>query len=78
VLRGGGLRRSELVNLELRDLNLKQSELLIRQAKGRKPRLVYLPDESLSFMQQWLELRGLEAGALFCRIRRGGNVYSNY
>ena len=74
VLRGGGLRRSELVNLELRDLKLKQSELLIRQAKGRKSRLVYLPDEASSFLQQWLELRGREAGALFCRIRRGGHL----
>lgn len=74
VLRGGGLRRSELVNLELRDLNLKQCELVIRMAKGRKTRRVYLPDEALLFIQQWLELRGTEDGALFCRIRRGGHL----
>ncbi|MBL1208287.1 site-specific integrase [Geminocystis sp. GBBB08] len=74
VLRGGGLRRNELVNLELRDFNLKESELFVRQAKGKKSRKVYLPDEALSFIEQWLELRGYSEGALFCRVRRGGHI----
>ena len=74
VLRGGGLRRSELVNLELKDLHLKTEQLLIRLAKGQKTRQVYLPQEAVLFLQQWLELRGLKDGALFCRIRRGGHL----
>lgn len=74
ILRGGGLRRTELINLELRDVTLENSELYIRNSKGNKSRKVFLPDEAISFLQQWLELRGYEDGYLFCRIHRGEHL----
>ncbi|BAQ61131.1 phage integrase [Geminocystis sp. NIES-3708] len=74
VLRGGGLRRTELINLELRDVTLENSELYIRNSKGNKSRKIFLPDEALFFIKQWLELRGYENGYLFCRIHRGGHL----
>ena len=75
VLRGTGIRRSELVKLELRDFNRSSGELLIRKSKRGKSRRVYLPQEAIAFVQEWLDVRGEEAGALFCPIRRGGHLH---
>ena len=74
VLRFTGMRRSELVKLELADLDARKSSLLVRRSKGEKTRLVYLPKEGLLLLKQWLSIRGREPGALFCRIRRGGHL----
>ena len=74
VLRFTGMRRSELVKLELADLDARKSSLLVRRSKGEKTRLVYLPKEGLLLLKQWLSIRGKEPGALFCRIRRGGHL----
>jgi len=40
---GSGLRISEIINLEQRDINLKEKKILIRQGKGSKDRIVPLP-----------------------------------
>lgn len=74
LLRATGMRRSELVNLELRDLDLVGQSVQNRQAKGGKNRLSPLPDFALNPLRQWLKLRGDAPGALFCRIRRGGHL----
>jgi integrase/recombinase XerD len=40
---GSGLRISEVVNLEKRDINMGEKKILIRQGKGSKDRVVPLP-----------------------------------
>lgn len=75
LLLGTGLRRSELVNLELKDLNLGTGETLVRKGKRKKSRKVYLPTEAKPFALKWLEVRGDEPGPLLCRIRRGGHLH---
>ena len=75
ILRGTGMRRSELINLEIRDFNPKGWELLIRKGKRGKSRKVYLPTEVRAFVEKWLSVRGNEPGSLFCRIRRGGHLH---
>jgi len=40
---GSGLRISEVVNLEQRDINIKEKKILVRQGKGSKDRIVPLP-----------------------------------
>ncbi len=74
ILRSGGIRRQELVKLELEDLNLVTGELTIRQGKGGKFRLVYLTAEAMEMIEQWLEVRGDLPGALICPINKGGRV----
>ena len=74
VLRGTGMRRSELVGLELRDFNATTGELLIRKGKRGKSRRVYLPSEAIPWLQRWLSVRGEAAGFLFCRIHKGGRL----
>jgi len=74
ILRGGGLRREEAVNLEYKDLNVADGELKIRCGKGGKDRTVYLPPLLLSLVKDWLRIRGSSKGALLCHIRKGGAV----
>lgn len=66
ILRGGGIRRNEAVNLELRDLNPTTAVLEIRKGKRKSYRTVYLPSAALEIVLQWLELRGRKPGALLC------------
>lgn len=46
-----GLRVSELCNLRIRDVNGKRKSLHIKQSKGRKDRIVPLPDTLLKLMR---------------------------
>ena len=43
LLYGTGIRRGECVRLDIADLNLLQGELLVRNGKGRKDRVVPIP-----------------------------------
>ncbi|ABA24726.1 Phage integrase (plasmid) [Trichormus variabilis ATCC 29413] len=73
ILRGAGVRRAEVVNLELRDLS-SNGALEIRQGKGDKDRTVYLPTAAMALVEDWLRVRGRKTGALLCPIRKGGQV----
>ena len=74
ILRSGGIRRQELVKLKLEDLDLATGELIIRQGKGGKFRLVYLTDEAIEMVREWLGVRGSLPGALICPVNKGGSV----
>lgn len=74
ILRGGGLRRAELVKLELRDLSTTSGALEVRQGKGGKDRTVYLPAEAIALVEDWLDVRGFQSGPLLCPVRKGGRV----
>ncbi len=56
VMYGCGLRVSEVVGLNLDDIDLHQMELRVF-GKGRKQRIVPLPDGVLWLMQDWLDER---------------------
>ncbi|GFE71665.1 tyrosine-type recombinase/integrase [Chroococcus sp. FPU101] len=75
MLRGTGIRRSELVKLELKDFKALLGELEVRKSKRGKSRKVYLPIEAIPFVEKWLSVRGHEPGALFCRIHKGGHLH---
>ena len=74
ILRGTGIRRAELVKLELSDFNPTESALDVRKSKRGKSRKVYLPTDAIAFVEKWLLVRGREPGSLFCRIRKGGRL----
>lgn len=74
ILRGTGLRRSEIVALELADFDEATDALQVRCGKGRKARTVYLPKGALSAVLNWLKIRGTEEGALLCPVHRNGTV----
>ncbi len=77
LMLGVGLRRSEVVALDLSHLIYRDMSLIV-QGKGNKQRQVYLPKQSWERLNLWIEqVRGEYAGPLFTRIRRHGDVTQN-
>lgn len=74
VLYGGGLRRGEVVALDLADYDDSSGALRVQQGKGRKPRTAYLTGAGAAALTAWLHSRGTAAGPLFLRVRRGGHM----
>jgi len=73
VAYGAGLRRSELVNLNLEDFDVETGKLSVLNGKGRKSRRVFLKNGAKAALEDWIEIRGQEAGPMFYRVRRGGH-----
>ncbi|MGD0949526.1 MAG: site-specific integrase [Candidatus Binatia bacterium] len=65
----GGLRRSEIINLDVKDYDPENGALTIRRGKGRKPRICYATNGAADALADWLQLRGSDAGALFWGLR---------
>jgi integrase len=74
VLYGAGVRRAEVVALDLADHDPDSGELRIRSGKGRKPRTVYVTNGAREAVAAWLDVRGPEAGPLFQAVDKIGNV----
>jgi len=55
VLAHGGLRIGELLDLQVRDLDLAGNRLTIRQGKGRRDRVVYLTDTAIRALAAYLQ-----------------------
>ncbi len=51
-----GLRRGELLNLTIKDIHSERKLLLIRQAKGKKDRVVPLSDKILKMLREYYKL----------------------
>jgi integrase len=73
TLYAGGLRRAELIALDLADFDQSSGKLIIRSGKGNKARTVYLTSGALAALVQWLAQRGTAAGPIFTRIHKGGH-----
>jgi len=52
-----GLRRQELLDLAVQDVNLAEASLLVQQGKGKKSRTIFLCEEALLAMREWLAFR---------------------
>ena len=74
ILRGGGIRRTEAVKLNLADFHPNTGALEIREGKRKSYRTVYLPSAAISLVSKWLAIRGSEPGALLCPFKKGGKV----
>jgi len=74
VLYSAGLRRSEVVALDLSDWEETDNCLIVRSGKGDKDRTNYLDDGAASALTDWLRWRGEESGALFYPTRKGSRI----
>lgn len=72
VLYGAGLRRHELVMLDLPG-DVDGTALRVH-GKGNRERIAYMPAGAVCALAAWLEVRGLEEGPLFLPVLKGGRV----
>lgn len=77
VLMVCGVRRSELVSINISDLDIEDRSIKIK-GKGNKERMIYLDDEALADLREWIDdYLPHEDGPIFTRIRSGGDVTSD-
>jgi integrase/recombinase XerD len=71
-----GLRRDELVRLEVRHLQLREERwvLLDIQGKGRRVRAVPVPLWVKQLLDRWLQESEVTEGPLFRTLRKGGKL----
>ncbi|MFA5211351.1 MAG: site-specific tyrosine recombinase/integron integrase [Patescibacteria group bacterium] len=60
LLYGCGLRVSEVVNLKIKDIDFERNLIYIRQAKGSKDRVVFLPKKLFSILQKQKEIKKVD------------------
>jgi len=68
-----GIRRQEVVDLNLSDFIAKERKLRIL-GKGSKQREVFLSEDAITALEGWISHRGRRLGPLFTRITKGGKV----
>ncbi|BAZ36751.1 phage integrase (plasmid) [Calothrix sp. NIES-4101] len=69
-----GLRRAEVVNLNLKDFDAATGELGIVGSKGDVDRTVYMPASAIAAVSDWLVVRGRRPGPLLHPSRKGGFI----
>jgi site-specific recombinase XerD len=74
ILYSTGMRRSELVGLDLADYDADPGELRILHAKGNKQRTAPIVNGAAAALADWLAIRGNWAGPLFCPVFRSGHI----
>jgi integrase len=74
ILRGSGVRRRELVNLDLKDFDPSTGALEVKEGKGGKDRTVYLSSQAIRVVLSWLAVRGDAPGPLLCPVNKGKRV----
>ncbi len=81
VLWRSGLRISEALQLELRDVDLQAGSLRVRHGKGDKSRTVGVDEQTAAMLARWIDRRRkLSPGArapIFCTLA-GGRVDPSY
>lgn len=74
LLLNTGLRISELVALQVQDIQLseRKGSLVVRLGKGEKQRIVPLNETARRALREWLEIRGQDQG--YCFLDRRGEA----
>ncbi|MDP1715990.1 MAG: tyrosine-type recombinase/integrase [Anaerolineales bacterium] len=70
-----GLRREEVVTLDLADYGTEDGRLVVR-GKGNKERLAWITGGAARAMADWLTVRGEDPGALFVAVNKSGRMSS--
>ncbi|UJF19411.1 tyrosine recombinase XerC [Vibrio sp. SS-MA-C1-2] len=78
VMYGAGLRLSELVGLNIKDINFRAGELIVT-GKGDKQRLVPFSGEAKEWLNRWLKVRGelADSGEVALFVSKLGSRISN-
>ncbi len=70
-----GLRREEVVTLDLADYDNESGRLVVR-GKGNKERIAWLTGGAARAVSDWLTVRGVDPGALFVAVNKSGRIPS--
>ena len=73
VLYAAGLRRAEVVALDVADYDPETGALVVR-GKGNKQRIAYIDNGAADAVREWIAVRGDSAGPLFCPVTQLGEV----
>ncbi len=73
IFYGGGLRRGELVRLDIDDFDPADCSVTVH-GKGRKQRTVYLSAQACAHVRAWIRFRATTAGPLFVSISQTGEL----
>jgi site-specific recombinase XerD len=73
IMYAAGLRRDEIVRLSVSDLEVETGVLVIH-GKRDKQRTAYITNGAAAALQDWIATRGIQAGALFVEVNKGGKV----
>ncbi|MBH0017889.1 tyrosine-type recombinase/integrase [Pseudoalteromonas sp. NGC95] len=76
LLIGCGLRRFELINLKVDNINFMTNTLTF-DGKGRKERDVTIHPYTMTALKQWLDMRSYKPGYVFTRVYKGGRVHDS-
>ena len=68
-----GLRREEVTILDLADYDAEHEKLVIR-GKRSKQRTAYIVEGAIAALNDWLKVRGNDAGPLFVSVNKGGKI----
>lgn len=74
LLYGTGMRRSEVAKLQIADYTPRMGQFHLKATKRGKERKVYITGAAKRYVDQWLEIRGLEDGAFFWRCHKSGKL----
>lgn len=74
VMYSAGLRRAELVALDVDDYDESTYTVTVRGGKGDKDRLTYIEAGTGNALSDWLDSRGFDDGPLFLPVVRSGRI----
>jgi len=69
---GFGLRRAELVDLEVADFDTDSGQLAVRRGKGRKARVAHVSSGCRPAVDEWLKARRGAPGSILVPVGKGG------
>lgn len=72
LLRGAGLRRAEVVGLDLTDFH--HGEINIPSQEAKIDRTIYLSESAIAIVSDWIEIRTRRDGPLLCQVNKSGRV----
>jgi site-specific recombinase XerD len=73
IMYAAGLRRDEVVRLTVSDLD-PETGMLVIHGKRNKQRTAYITNGTADALNDWIAVRGPQAGALFVEVNKGGKV----
>jgi len=73
IMYAAGLRRDEIVSLDLEHYNKETGELKVK-GKGNKERMLYIDNGALDALNDWLSIRGDHNGPMFHPVNKGGAI----